>query len=167
MEELAETLKKHLHHEPVDLKHVGNSDFYVDVKEAMGKPVILNQIVDEMYMILDSKTTCVAGGGYGGSYVPVLASRYGLRFCMIRDEPKEHGRDKGRIEHYVPTSKDKVAVLDDVLSSGKSLYDIGTVILNETKAKIVSFNVVVKRGELRYKLSAPLKYLIDVKELLK
>lgn len=76
MEELIRTLKKYLHHEPVSLKNAGNSDFYVDVKEAMGDPDTLNRIVDGMHKILDPETTCVTGGGYGGSYVPVLASRY-------------------------------------------------------------------------------------------
>ncbi len=167
MEELIKALKEHLYHEPVKLANTGQSDYYVDVKEAIGDPYILNLVADEMYNLLDPKPTCIIGRGYGSDFVPVLASRHGLQWSMIRDKPKNHGRNKRLIEHYFPTSKDTVIVLDDVLSSGKSIFDTGNIISNETEAKIIGFYVVVKRGELKVKLSAPLKYLIEVEDLLK
>ncbi|MCX6774985.1 MAG: phosphoribosyltransferase family protein [DPANN group archaeon] len=166
MEELIKILKKHTYYEPTKLKNIAQSDYYVDVKEAYGYPDQLNIIVDALHKILSPETTCVIGNGYGGSFVPVLASRHNLNFCMIRAGPKNHGRNKGRIEHYFPTAKDKVAVLDDVLSTGGSLKETGDVILEETEAKIIGFYVAVKRGELKVKLPAPLKYLVSVEEIL-
>jgi orotate phosphoribosyltransferase len=166
-EKVAEALKAHIHFEPVDLKNVGHSDHYVDVKEAMGCPAKLNLIADAMYLLLPSGITCVVGNGYGGSYVPVLASRHNLYFSMIRDKPKNHGRIKGHLEHYIPAAHDKVAILDDVLSSGGSLKGTGDVICNETEAEIIGFYVVVKRGELKVDLPAPLKYLVSVEEILR
>jgi orotate phosphoribosyltransferase len=166
-EKVAEALKAHVHFEPVDLKNLGHSDHYVDVKEAMGCPAKLNLIADAMYLLLPSEITCVVGNGYGGSYVPVLASRHNLNFCMIRDKPKNHGRIKGHLEHYIPIANDKVAILDDVLSSGGSLKETGDVIHSETEAEIVCYGVVVKRGDLKVELSAPLKYLLSVEEILK
>jgi len=166
MEELIKALRKHLHHEPVELKSGLQSDFYADVKEAIGNPSILNLIADKMYKILHPETTCVVGNGYGGSFVPVLASRHGLYFSMIRDEPKGHGRIKGHVEHYIPGTNDKVAVLDDVLNSGGSLKKMGDIICNETEAEVVGYYVVVRRGELKVELSAPLKYLVNVEEIL-
>lgn len=167
MEELIKALKEHLYHEPVKLKNIDQSDYYVDVKEAIGDPYILNLVADEMYKILSPKTTCVVGKGYGGSYVPALASRHGLHWGMIRDKLKNHGRNKGLIEHYSPTAKDKVAVLDDVSSTGGSLKEIEDIISNETEAKIIGFYVVIKRGELKVKFNAQFNYLINVEDLLK
>ena len=167
MEELIRILKEHTYHEPTKLKNIAQSDFYVDVKEACGYPNKLNIIVDELYKLLSPETTCVAGNGYGGSFVPVLASRHNLNFCMIRDQPKNHGRNKGRIEHYFPKAADKVAVFDDVLSTGGSLKETGDIISTETEAEVIGYCVVVKRGELTVTLSAPLKYLVSVEEILR
>lgn len=165
-EKLIHVLKEHLHYETVELKHLGLSDFYADIKEAMGIPSTLNLVADEMYTLLDPKITCIVGNGYGGSFIPVIASRYDLKFSMIRDKLKNHGRSKGYLEHHIPTAKDKVAILDDVLSSGGSLKKSGEIVLDETEAEIIEYCVVYKRGELNVKFDRPFKFLLDEKDLL-
>ena len=122
------------------------SDLYIDVKKAYGYPDTLNLISDSLYDIIDKKTTCIATAGYGGlSPASVISSKYGLNLALIRDEPKNHGKCSW-IDGYVPNEKDKVAVIDDVFTTGKSLSKIINV-LEPTKAEIVGCYVVFKRGD--------------------
>ena len=58
---------------------------------------------------------------------------------------------------------DKVAVVDDVFTTGRSLRE-STSILEILESDILGCFVVVKRGE--GELNYPLSYLIDLKELL-
>ena len=145
------------------LSSVIETDIYCDLKEAYGDSKILNFIADSVYNQIDKKTTCVVAKGLGGIILATaIGSRHNLKLTAIRDKRKDYGAQK-IIEAYSPTSEDRIAVVDDVFTTGKNLREI-IEILKPTKAKIIECYVVVKRGELR--LDFPLSYLIDLKELL-
>ena len=148
---------------PVQLKNAGSSNFYVDVKKAFGEPDILNIIADEMHARFKPDVTCIAASGFGG--VPLAAaisSRYGLHLIQIRDEPKKYGK-MGLIEGYVPIASDKIAIIDDVFSTGGSIRQIIDA-LSPTGAQIVGAYVVAKRGEGA--LPVPLTYLVTAEQLI-
>jgi len=108
----------------VKLKNAGVSDFYIDVKKAYGYPDALNLISNYLYTYIDKRATCVASAGYGGlTIASVISSKYGLNLTLIRDEPKKHGKIS-LIDGYIPNEKDKVAVIDDVFTTGESLRKI-------------------------------------------
>lgn len=96
---------------------------YFDVKELLGYPDVLNEISDELYGLFSEGVTCVASSGHGGLQIAaVIGSRHGLKICSVRREQKEYGMKK-RIEYYRPGEKDFVAVVDDVMTTGKSLQE--------------------------------------------
>jgi orotate phosphoribosyltransferase len=135
-----------VYREPVNLKNAGASDFYVDVKKAYGYPEALSIISDKLLEKIDKRATCIATAGYGGlSPATAISLIKGLKLVLVRDEPKKHGMG-GWIDGYVPDENDKVAIFDDVLTTGGSLKKIIEVI-KSTRAEVVGCYVVVKRGE--------------------
>ena len=145
------------------LSSLMQTDVYFDLKEAYGKPEILNSLADSVYEIIDKKATCVAAKGFGG--IP-LATAISLRHCLnltlMRDKPKDY-RTKKFIEAYIPTKDDKIAIVDDVFTTGKNLRE-AIEILETTKGNILGCYVVVKRGE--GELNYPLSYVINLEKLL-
>ncbi|MBI4017104.1 MAG: hypothetical protein HY363_05425 [Candidatus Aenigmarchaeota archaeon] len=139
------------------------SEFYVDVKKAYGHHGALTLISDELYKTIDENTTCIAAAGYGGlSPASVISSKYGLNLSLVRDRPKKHGLCK-LIDGYLPEKTDRVAIIDDVFTTGGSLGKIIKA-LEPTGAEILGCSVVVKRGGGQS--NAPLSYLITLEELL-
>ena len=137
----------------VKLKNAGASGVYFDVKKAYGSPLALNSIADELWARMDKGTTCVATSGYGGmAPAAVISAKHNLNLVLVRDEPKKYGKG-GWIDGYVPNERDKIAIVDDVFTTGGSLREIIEV-LKPYGAKIQGCYVVVKRGE--GKLSVPL-----------
>jgi len=146
--------------EPVKLKRDQTSKYYVDIKAAYGYPDIMNMIVEEMWRIMNKSSNCVAAVGYGGvPLASVLGSIHDLNVSLVRDKTKRHGKG-GMIDGYVPTKKDHVAIIDDVLTTGGSLEESTEII--EPLTNITEYAVVVKRGEFNSKY--PLKYLFEAKE---
>ncbi len=152
-----------VHREPVILSSGSVSDFYIDVKKAYGYPETLTSICDCLWDKIDKRTTCLAAIGYGG-IIPasVLASTHNLNLTLVRDVPKKHGLG-GWIDGHVPTKNDKITIIDDVYTTGKSLRKI-VGILKPIEAEILGCYVVVRRGKDDFEL--PLSYLFDVDEIL-
>ena len=139
------------------------ADFYFDVKKAYGYPGALNMIADELFDKIDKRVSCIAASGYGGlSLATAISSRHNLNLVLVRDTPKKHGK-AGWIDGYVPNEQDKIAVIDDVFTTGGSLRKLIQT-LETTQAKILGAYVVVKRGE--GELTVPLTYLLTPEDFL-
>ena len=152
----------------VKLSHAGSSDFYIDVKKALGYPEISDLIRDELWGKMQRKPTCIAASGYGGIVLATkITDKYRttnnqrIKLTLVRDNPKKHGLNK-LVEGYVPTKDDVVAIVDDVLTTGRSIKNVRET-LAETGAKITGAYVVVKRGEAQ--MSLPAFYLFNAWEL--
>lgn len=151
MDELAGAFKSKdiIYYEPksgVKLKHGGTSNYYVDVKKAYGYPSMLALMRDKIGERIPERTTAVAAGGYGG--VPLataLSLEYDWNLVLVRDEEKGHGTG-GLLDGYVPSGEDRVAIVDDVTTTGGSLTEI-IEILSPLGSEITGCHVVVKRGE--------------------
>ncbi len=163
-DDLINTLKELdiIHRGNVNLKNAGASQFYIDIKKAYGYPAALNLICDKLWQIIEKDATCIATTGYGGmAPAATISARYNRHLTLVRDEPKKHGMS-GLIDGYLPTEKDKVAIIDDVFTTGKSIKKT-IEILKPTGAEIIGCYVVCKRGE--GKLETPLHYLLTSENL--
>ncbi len=153
---------------PVLLKHAGDNNVYFDVKKAYGDPEALEMIADEMAGGILSDTTVVAGSGYGGlPLASVIAVKRKLKLALVREEPKKWGLNK-YIDGYVPSKDDRVAVVDDVRTTGRSLREVIERI-EKTGAYVNGCYVVVDRKEWEYiGLSMPISvcYLFKSEDLL-
>jgi len=144
---------------PVKLKHAGESDVYIDIKKAYGYPDVLNYISDELYKMLPAKTTCIAAEGFGGiSPASVIAAKYDMKLTLVRNELKAHGMNRW-IDGYHPTKKDKIAIIDDVFTTGGSLRHVINVL---NPYNILGCLVVVKRGD--GELAVPLYRILTYEE---
>jgi len=161
---LRNELKKFVKKGDLYLSAGGGSDVYIDLREACGKSLIRNAMVDRLYHIMDRGVNCVAGIGMGGIMLATtMATRYNLNLVTVRDKPKSHGT-QSRIEGHPLEKGDLVAPIDDVLTTGNSL---GTLIgiLIKTPARLSPASVVVKRGEVC--LPFPLRHLYTLEEIIK
>lgn len=142
------------------------SDHYINVREGYGDPVLLKGIAREMLDLIDRRTTCVVGYGFGGiPLATALSLEGGFKLCTVREKPKEHGMGQ-QIESYTPTADDFLTIPDDVFTSGSSLRE-ATEIVKSTGATIVGYCVVINReqGDPSI-LGAPFKNLYTGKEVM-
>ena len=131
--------------ESVTLRAGAKSDVYYDIKKAYGDPYLLSRIAERIVRELIPDTTCVAASGHGGlPLAGAIAFCKNLKLSLVRDQPKNHGRNT-LIDGHLPTKNDLVVIVDDVLTSGSSLrrtYDV----LREAGAGSIYGYVVLKRG---------------------
>jgi len=141
-----------------------HSNTYIDVKASYGVPGFLSLASLELFRLIDHQNvTCVAGSGYGG--IQLVASYVTLHYLpssYVRPERKEHGTEK-QIEGYFPNKKDKVVILDDVSTKGKTLERIANIIEEQTGAEIIQACVIIKREELGLKF--PVKSILTLDDL--
>jgi len=148
---------------PVELKNAGTADYYLNIKKAYGDPELMFLLCKNLWEKIPREVTCLAGSGHGG--IPLATRMSGLytrKLSLVRDGPKEHGLSD-LIDGYMPNSNDKVAIVDDVFSTGGSLRKVIET-LTPTGAEILGCYVAVKRGEGQ--LSVPWQYLMTAEELL-
>ena len=136
--------------------------FYVDVKRAYRDPKLLDLLGESIAKMLGDET-CVAAMGYGGiPLATVVSIRRNLPLVMVRGEPKEYGQ-RNWVDGYTPHSEDRVAIIDDVLTSGRSLRKIADIV-ERSGAKVKAGYVVVNRGEA--KMLFPVSHLVEARSLL-
>lgn len=152
-----------IHKEPVKLRSGVTANFYCDIKKAYGYPDVLNALTDEVGTLLAEGITCVAASGYGGlPLASLVAAKFNKKFIAVRDRSKGHGKG-GFIDGYIPTEKDNITIIDDVLTTGSSIKETYA-ILAETKANIKNAIIIVKRGDA--KLPIPYEYLFTIDEII-
>ncbi|MEK6924765.1 MAG: hypothetical protein AABW71_00830 [Nanoarchaeota archaeon] len=147
----------------VSLRAGQPSNYYFDVKKSYGRPDVLTSMGKAMIRTMDEGITCVAAKGYGGIPLATAISILGrIPLSIVRDGAQKHGLGK-HIEGYIPTERDMVAIVDDVLTSGGSIREVEEIVL-AAGARIQGAYIVVRRNDI--KMNFPVKYLIDGKDLL-
>ena len=140
------------------------SDYYFDVKKAVGNPELLEMMSSLLAAEIGDKATCIASIGFGGIPLATAVSlKLKLPLIMVRNSAKGHGLGK-MIEGYIPGSKDNVAVVDDVFSFGTSLEQILNQI-NKTSAKILGCYVVITCSDKKTHAGIPIYHLIKAEEI--
>lgn len=149
---------------PVVLRSGKVSEFYCDIKKSFGDADILNALADKIAKKIPKSVKVIAVSGYGGLPLgAVICSRHNKKLCAVRSKEKDHG--KGRlVDGYVPNKKDKVVIVDDVLTSGSSIREV-VESLKSIGIKAEMAVVVVKRGEPN--LSIKCDFIYRIEEILK
>ena len=148
MKKLIALLKKEniLKYGNFTLRSGAKSTYYCDIKEGLGSPQLLKEIVNNLVLLVPDNTTCIAGSGYGGiTLASVVAYKKNLPLILVRDKVKDHGTKKV-IDGYVPTKKDYVCIIDDVYTTGSSIEDTKEK-LKVTKCKLTKPVVVLNRSK--------------------
>ncbi len=147
---------------PVKLRSGVASSFYCDIKKAYGYPNVLNALADEIKKKIPAGTTCVAASGYGGiPLASVVSSKLKKKLVLVREAPKKHGMG-GYIDGYIPTKKDRVVIVDDVITSGSSIRNTIRA-LKKINVKASYAVVVVERKKIR--LPIPYRSIFNLEEL--
>ncbi len=167
-QELLNTLKELdiVYKKPLELKHGGKSSYYIDVKKAYGYPEILNAMADELFGLMrntNRKINCVASAEYGGLPLgTTISTRYDLKHILVRKEPKKYGRG-GYFDGHFPEEGDVVAIVDDVITTGKTLNQLADRI-RFTSADFVGCYAVFIRGKVN--IGIPVYYLFEAENLI-
>ncbi len=100
-----------------------------------------------------------------------------IKYCCDRKEAKDHGADKGNLLGYEPQDGDRVVMVEDVTTSGKSIdetYPKVTAAANvEIKGLIVSLNrmevgkggKVTAQQEIQEKYGFPVASIVSMAEV--
>ncbi|MBQ1662649.1 MAG: orotate phosphoribosyltransferase [Treponema sp.] len=70
-----------------------------------------------------------------------------IRYCSNRKEAKDHGADKGLLLGSELKDGDRVVIIEDVTTSGKSIEETYPIIMEQGKVKIVGEIVSLNRME--------------------
>lgn len=152
--------KKILTYGDFTLRSGERTNFYCDIKEALGNSDLLKMIVDGLLKKVPENATCIAGSGYGGiTLASLVAYKKKLPLVLVRDKVKAYGTKKA-IDGHVPTSKDVVCIVDDVFTTGSSIKDTKDKLV-VTKAKFTKSVVVLNRSN-----SKSISSLIQVEEII-
>lgn len=145
--------------------HSGNmTSYYIDIKKSYGEPKLFGELADLLIKKISKNATCVASTGHGGiPLASIVSVKSGLPLVLIRETERDHGT-MSTIEGYIPTSKDSVAIIDDVYTTGSSAREMSLAI-NEYTKNIVGIYVVVWRGT--GKPPKELSYLFSQDDFLK
>lgn len=148
--------------ESVTLRSGERSNFYCDIKKSFGDPELLDALTDELVKFVDSSVTCIAASGHGGLPIAsIVALKTKKKFVAVRNSKKDHGKNT-LLDGYIPTNKDVVLIVDDVLTSGSSLEETVSA-LNLEEGKINKAVVIVARKEPE--LSIPYSFIFSIEEL--
>lgn len=129
------------------------TDFYFDGRlvslEPEGSVLIAELVLDEVVRRgIEAVGGLTSGADPIASAVGVLAYERGvpLRLFYVRKAAKEHGLRK-RIEGPALPEGTRVAIVDDVLTTGGSILQAAEALREEAKARVADAIVVVDREE--------------------
>lgn len=95
------------------------SEYYYDLKEAMGDPTVLQKIFAQLVVEIPLETEVFVGIEYGGIPLAIICSvMTGKPYAVLRKAKKTHGTRK-RIEGS--RKKGNAVLLDDVKTTGTSI----------------------------------------------
>jgi len=122
------------------------SSIYVDIKQAVTDPVILDRIGEEMAKKLENvefdRIACIELGG-----VPIavaLSLRISKPLIIFRKAKKDYGVQEDRIGKI--ENGDRVVVVEDVVTTGKSAKSVVERV-EKSGGKVVAVVAVVDREE--------------------
>ena len=121
------------------------TDTYYDMKEAMGEPHNLTEIVNEIKSKYNmSNFDVIIGIDYGGVPLAVgLSLDTGIPYAVLRKELKNHGTKK-RIEGF--QGKGRVILLDDVKTTGTSMNKAKEYLIEQGYSVMITHILIDRNG---------------------
>ena len=139
-----------------------HSDYKIDMEIAYGYPEIRSLIYRLISRDLDDRTTCIAGEGNGGLPLATgISDLLGMPLVLVK---RAQELEDGKLNGYALTANDKVALVDDVFTTGRSFLK-GVGLIQAAGAEVVGCYAIVKRNEGVGKFPVSLSYLIEAKDL--
>ncbi|MFN7105503.1 MAG: orotate phosphoribosyltransferase [Pyrobaculum sp.] len=122
------------------------SPFYVDLREVLGDPELFQWVVDQYRSILSRLDfEVIIGVATGGiPYASVLGYLMKKPFGYVRVEAKRHGLS--RLVEGVDVSNRRLAVIDDVMTTGKSVVEVLNAV-REAGGRVVGVVVFLDREQ--------------------
>lgn len=122
------------------------SPYYFNLRSLCSYPRVLKKVAKAYAQILSKlKFDALAGVPYAGIPLATAVSLLiGKRMIFTRKEVKEHGLGKMIIGDFKP--KEKVVMIDDVITDGKSKLEAITP-LKEAGLKVKDIIVIIDRGQ--------------------
>lgn len=97
----------------------------------------------------------VFGPAYKGIPLAVITAEalfelYGkeVKYCSNRKEVKDHGADKGNVLGYVPKDGERVIIVEDVTTSGKSIAETYPILKATADVDVLGLVVSLNREEV-------------------
>jgi orotate phosphoribosyltransferase len=105
------------------------SPIYCDNRKVLGYPYVRDFIKSELCNVMFPDAECIAGVATAGiPWGAMAADQLKLPYIYVRPKPKEHGLGN-QIEGYYEKGQ-KVLVIEDLISTGKSSLQVVDVIRN-------------------------------------
>lgn len=124
------------------------SPIYCDNRATLSYPEVRSAIADGFVEMVNQHfpdITHISGVATAGiAHGALLADRLGLPYSYIRSSAKGHGL-KNRIEGRIQDG-DKVLVIEDLISTGKSSLEAVDAIHEESKAEVVGLAAIFTYG---------------------
>lgn len=157
--EIIEEIRKYRYESHYVLSSGKTSNYYYDIKGFLCNPS--NMIKCEKYFIneISNLGTCDFIGGMEVGSVPltsILSRDLGIKSFIVRKEPKLHGIGSKII--CSERIKGKVGIIEDVITTGKTISDIISILKN---VDICGIYCVVNRLNSDYYQGFPIYSIVD------
>ena len=144
------------------LKSGETSKYYYDLKNIISNPSLVKQIGDKLYSLFND-FDIICGIPYGGLPIALYISiTYNKPMIYIRDKAKQYGTGKLIEGTYKKT--DRCVIIDDVITSGKSVEEALMVLKDEIN--VIDIGVALNRQQ-NYTCSKPVKTVLYKNDITK
>ena len=144
------------------LKNGETSKYYYDIKNIISSPALVRKVGDKLYNLLGD-FDIVCGVPYGGLPIATYISiTYNKPLIYMRDKVKAYGT--GKLIEGTYKISDRCVIIDDVITSGKSVED--TIQYLKDKVNVVEIGVIVDRQQ-NYTCSMPVKTVFYKNDIVK
>lgn len=132
----------------VKLKSGNMSNEYINLREALAYPEILQYVIEAMhdrwpYLFKSFNVDVLGGKAIGALPLLVAMSRHiNKPYFYVRDKKKEHGLGLDRDGYDISGNKHKIYILEDVITTGSSVLEVIKDIQNRVEGKVQVFTVV-------------------------
>ena len=144
------------------LKNGSISKYYFDLKNIISCPTLLSDIGDYIYSNISEDFDIICGIPYGGlPLATYISTKYNKPMIMLRSSKKEYGMQKLIEGKY--NKNMKCIIIDDVITSGKSLQDAYDILKEEVN---IIESIVVFNRQQNYKCSFDVKCLLHKNDVI-
>ena len=122
------------------------SNYYLDLRNLISYPIIMKELCNEVYNKMVSSVnpnTIICGLPYAGiPYANTISILYSIPMILLRKEKKQYGTSK--LIEGVWNETDEIIIIDDILTTGKSIIEA---LPHFNTIKIKKIVVIIDRKE--------------------
>lgn len=162
-------LQRQVHHGEFELHSGVKTNYYIDIRPLFLDSLVAHDVAMLMLMQLKSDVSVIAGIEKSGfiiipSIVAICHHQH-LKGVLIRKIPKNYGMCRMIEGDYIPEGS-KIAIVDDIITTGASLMFATEAVQEKYKVDVVQWLVLVDRTEGVVKTPIPLTSIFSAEEIL-